>query len=78
MVNPCSRRSVRPSGLFAEIDITGGRIMLRTDICWWCGGQLIWQADHDKEDLMGEKGIVTHLQCLSCNALVEYISQEEE
>ncbi len=52
--------------------------MLRTDICWWCGGQLIWQADHDKEDLMGEKGIVTHLQCLSCNALVEYISQEEE
>jgi len=27
---------------------------------------------------MGEKGIVTHLQCLSCNASVEYISAEEE
>ena len=50
----------------------------RRDVCWWCGGQLIWQADHDKEDLMDEEGIVTHLQCSSCNASVEYISQEEE
>lgn len=50
----------------------------KRDICWWCGGKLIWQADHDKEDLMGEEGIVTHLHCSSCNASVEYISQEEE
>jgi hypothetical protein len=50
----------------------------RRDVCWWCGGKLIWQADHDKEDLMGEEGIVTHLHCSSCNASVEYISQEEE
>ena len=51
---------------------------LRRDVCWWCGGQLFWQADHDKEDLMGEEGIVTHLHCSSCNASVEYISQEKE
>jgi len=51
---------------------------LRRDVCWWCGGRLIWQSDYDKEDLMGEEGIVTHLHCSSCNASVEYISQEEE
>tara|TARA_R100000908_G_scaffold57181_1_gene32869 strand:- start:1614 stop:1952 length:339 start_codon:yes stop_codon:yes gene_type:complete len=50
----------------------------RRDVCWWCGGKLIWQADYDKEDLMDEEGIVTHLHCSSCNASVEYISQEEE
>jgi hypothetical protein len=51
---------------------------LRRDVCWWCAGKLNWQADHDKEDLMGEEGIVTHLHCTACNASVEYISQEEE
>lgn len=50
----------------------------RRDVCWWCGGKLIWQADHDKEDLMDEEGIVTHLQCSSCDASVEYISQGED
>tara|TARA_R100000995_G_scaffold84504_1_gene63389 strand:- start:1033 stop:1242 length:210 start_codon:yes stop_codon:yes gene_type:complete len=65
----------------------GGRIMRgqriathpRRDICWWCGGKLIWQSDFDKEDVYGEgKGLVTYLQCSECNASVEYISQEEE
>ena len=51
---------------------------LRRDVSWWCGGRLIWQADHDKEDLMGEEGIVTRLHCSSCNASVEYISQIKE
>jgi hypothetical protein len=51
---------------------------LRRGVCWWCGGRLIWQADHDKEDFMGEEGTITHLHCSSCNASVEYISQEEE
>ena len=45
----------------------------RRDVCWWCGGK-----DHDKEDLMDEEGIVTHLQCSSCDASVEYISQGED
>ena len=51
---------------------------LRRDVCWWCGGKLIWQADHDKEDLMDEEGMVTHLHCSFCNASVEYISQTME
>jgi len=42
--------------------------------CRQCGGRLIWQADHDKKDLMDEDGIVTHLVCSSCNAFVEYVS----
>jgi hypothetical protein len=51
---------------------------LRRDVCWWCGGRLIWQNDFDKEDLMDEEGIVTYLMCSSCNASVEYISQTME
>ena len=48
------------------------------DGCWWCGGQLIWQGDHDKEDVMGVEGIITHLVCSSCDAFVEYTSTDEE
>ncbi len=43
--------------------------------CWHCNTELIWQADHDLEDVYGtpEKGILTHLTCPkeSCNAFVE-------
>ncbi len=53
--------------------------MTRRDVCWYCGGKLIWQADHDAEDLgyVGE-GIVTILNCSSCNAHVEYVHTEGE
>jgi len=50
----------------------------RRDICWWCGGRLIWQSDHDKEDVCDEEGIITFLTCSSCNAFIQYTSQEEE
>ncbi len=41
--------------------------------CWWCGGQLVWQADH-----IIENAIITHLQCYDCKAFVEYTKEEEE
>lgn len=51
----------------------------RRDICWHCGGRLIWGADHDAEDLgYDAQGIVTHLHCSKCNAHVEYVKLEEE
>lgn len=43
------------------------------DVCWYCGGRLIWMSDYDYEDVYGEdEGIVTHLACSQCGALVEY------
>ncbi len=43
--------------------------------CWHCNEELIWQADHDYEDVYGapNDGIITHLQCpkKDCNAFVE-------
>ena len=52
--------------------------MTRRDVRWYCGGKLIWQNDYDAEDLGYEKGIVTILNCSSCNAHVEYVHIEEE
>ena len=41
----------------------------RRDVCWFCGGQLIWNNDMMLEDygLEGE-GIVAFLQCKDCGA----------
>ena len=51
----------------------------RRDVCWLCGGRLIWGADHDAEDLGHDApGIVAHLRCSQCNAHVEYVQLEEE
>lgn len=52
---------------------------LRRDVCWWCGGRLIWQSDFDKEDVVGEgEGMVTFLTCSNCNAEVQYTTGDEE
>ena len=48
------------------------------DGCWWCGGQLIWQTDHDKSDISDGEGLVSILTCSSCNAFVQYTSQGDE
>jgi hypothetical protein len=43
--------------------------------CWHCNTELIWQADHDYEDVYGapQQGILSHLSCpnTKCNAFVE-------
>lgn len=39
--------------------------------CWYCGGRVIWNCDYDAEDLGYEPGIVTHLHCSDCGAMIE-------
>jgi len=49
------------------------------DVCWLCGGKLIWGNDFDAEDLGYHRpGIVAQLHCSNCNAFVEYVLLEEE
>jgi len=48
------------------------------DVCWICGGKLIWQSDANYEDLHGEgEGLVVFLRCSSCGADVQYSQKEE-
>lgn len=43
-------------------------------VCWHCGGYLIWDNDHNGEELGYESGsIVSLLHCLACNAQVQYL-----
>lgn len=52
--------------------------MKRRDVCWLCGGKLIWSADFDPTDYgYGRDGIVTNLSCKDCNAQVTYVKLEE-
>jgi len=49
------------------------------DVCWICGGKLIWGCDYDPEDYGYEgQGIVATLHCSSCGADVTYVYIEEE
>ena len=42
------------------------------DVCWVCGGQLIWGGDHDLDkDESLEYYIVSNLTCSSCESFVE-------
>jgi hypothetical protein len=53
--------------------------MQRRDVCWLCGGKLIWGCDYDPEDFGYEgDGIVATLHCSSCNASVTYVQMHEE
>ena len=43
----------------------------RRDVCWYCGGRLVWGNDYSPEDLgydEGTDGIVSHLTCMDCGA----------
>lgn len=42
------------------------------NVCWVCGGELIWGGDHnlDKDDSL-EYYIVSNLTCSSCESFVE-------
>lgn len=51
----------------------GLNTMNNRDVCWYCGGQLCWDADFDAEDFgYEEEGIVTRLHCNDCGAVVTY------
>lgn len=49
------------------------------DVCWVCGGQLIWGGDHDldKDDNL-EYYIVSNLTCSSCESFVEVYHKRPE
>lgn len=47
------------------------------DVCWLCGGKLIWQSDANYDEVHGEgEGIVTFLRCSACDADVQYSKKE--
>lgn len=49
------------------------------DVCWLCGGRLIWGADFNPEDYGYEgDGIVATLHCSDCGAEVTYVQIHEE
>jgi len=51
----------------------------RRDVCWLCGGRLVWDADFDAQDYGHEKkGTVTNLHCSNCGAQVSYVKLEED
>lgn len=41
--------------------------------CWHCGSNVNWNCDYDLEDIIGEEGILTSLQCMNdeCGASYE-------
>lgn len=50
----------------------------RRDVCWYCGGRLIWQNNYDYSDVFGEgEGIVTDPHCSECGAMVQYTLCDE-
>lgn len=46
--------------------------------CWHCQSELIWQSDHDLEDLGWDRdGILTEFKCSKCPAEVTVILPDE-
>lgn len=49
------------------------------DVCWYCGGQLIWNSDFNYDEVYGEgDGIATFLTCTDCGAEVQYGLRTDE
>ncbi len=49
------------------------------DVCWYCGGRLIWNSDFNYDEVFGEGGgIVTSLTCTKCGAEVQYSKRDDE
>lgn len=50
----------------------------RRDVCWYCGGQLCWEADFNYDEVYDEgEGIVSFLHCMNCGAHVEYSYKDD-
>ena len=53
--------------------------MTRRDVCWLCGGKLIWQSDFNYDEIFGEgEGIVAMLKCSDCDADVQVSQRHDE
>ena len=51
----------------------------RRDVCWWCGGRLVWVGDQTGDDVFGTgSGLVTFLKCSRCGADVEYREEDAD
>ena len=49
------------------------------DVCWYCGGRLVWDNDFDYDEVYGEgEGIVTFLHCTKCDAEVQYSKRDDK
>ena len=48
-------------------------------ICWFCGGQLVWDNDYNYDEVFGDgEGIVAMLHCTECGAGAWFIQHDEE
>lgn len=46
--------------------------------CWYCGNELIWDADFNYDEVFVEgEGIVTYLHCPACGATCEFSLKDE-
>ena len=53
--------------------------MKHRNVCWVCGGELIWGGDHDLEpDDSEEYSIVTNLSCSNCESFTEVYHKREQ
>lgn len=42
-------------------------------LCWYCGGELIWQSDFNYDEIYGNgEGVVSFLTCKKCGADIQY------
>ena len=54
-------------------------ILMRRDVCWYCGGRLRWNSDFGYDEIFGEgDGIVSFLTCMDCGAEVQYSLRESD
>lgn len=48
--------------------------------CWHCNSEVIWNCDYDLEDIIGEEGVLTTLQCSNdeCGASYECTVKQDK
>ena len=67
--------TIGPTGVTNMVDDEEGA----RDVCWYCGGRLIWNSDFNYDEVFGEgEGIVTYLTCTKCGAEVQYSKRDDE
>lgn len=53
-------------------------MLMRRNVCWYCGGQLRWDSDFNYDEIFGEgDGIVSFLTCMDCGAEVQYSLRDD-
>lgn len=52
---------------------------MERNVCWYCGGNLIWDSDFNYDEVFGEgKGVISFLHCSECGAEVQYSLRTDE